>query len=500
MNQSTLESIYQKIFGAFKIGTVFLLGGNFVGAFLAAVYKDGMAKGTASFFANPGVIFITVLIVIFVLYAIYETRLSLKLVTRLKINIYFVAGIYFLINFAVIGENSIWFISYVLAMVAIFAVTLPEFFIIVGLGILGPATNILLSGIMDTALSPFTGLVAAFIFAFFLRKAFTNITGGLMDTLNEVNESMEAQQRLVDGIKSATGSVSEKVGHLQTASGMLASMNEQTSTASEEIALGVADEASSLQEGVTILKDLSANIDIIVQRLEEVAANVGDREEENNRSLSITNELTETLAQSKELNNSVSEVINRMTGEFERIIEAIGTINTIAGQTNLLALNASIESARAGEAGKGFAVVADEIRKLSEQTTLASGEINEMIQGLNVQITSAKDINESIVSQAEATGQITDETKRTLNETVNFLKSTDKDLREMSISAEKVTKMKDDVMQKMESISAISEELSATAEEVSATVEAQKDEMNGVNGSVTDIFDSIGDLVDLIKD
>ncbi|MDG6937973.1 MAG: isochorismatase family protein, partial [Nitrososphaerota archaeon] len=46
-------------------------------------------------------------------------------------------------------------------------------------------------------------------------------------------------------------------------------------------------------------------------------------------------------------------------------------------------LNAAIEAARAGEAGRGFAVVADEVKKLAENTTHATAEIESVTATMN---------------------------------------------------------------------------------------------------------------------
>jgi len=70
-------------------------------------------------------------------------------------------------------------------------------------------------------------------------------------------------------------------------------------------------------------------------------------------------------------------VLSEKTANINSVVT---TITKVADQTNLLSLNAAIEAEKAGEYGLGFAVVAMEIRRLADQTAVATYDIEKMVK------------------------------------------------------------------------------------------------------------------------
>lgn len=91
---------------------------------------------------------------------------------------------------------------------------------------------------------------------------------------------------------------------------------------------------------------------------------------------------------SRESGQQGLEAIRMLQDSSNGVAQVAGLIASIATQTGVLALNANIEAARAGMHGKGFGVVAGEVKKLAEQTSAATADIQNRVSTIrrNIEI------------------------------------------------------------------------------------------------------------------
>ena len=206
----------------------------------------------------------------------------------------------------------------------------------------------------------------------------------------------------------------ELLGTLNSSTEVGASLSHQLSNVTNELNITSRQQASSTQEQVAAVTQVTASLEELSETANQIAASAAGAarsaqqtvlvavavKESREESLSVADEGTAAVSQTVE---SVGQVRNRielmgqrllnLTEQTRRVGSIIDIIDEITDETHLLALNASIEAAGSimgsGSAetsversnrGERFGVIAQEIKNLSERSRESTEEVRQAIQ------------------------------------------------------------------------------------------------------------------------
>lgn len=214
-----------------------------------------------------------------------------------------------------------------------------------------------------------------------------NEFGDLIDGFNQMAEYLE---ELISQIQQAGIQVTSSITEIA------ASTRQQEASSTEHAATASEIAASTNQIAAT-----SANLMNTMKKVNSLTANAAAAAEDGHSGL--TN-IDETMVKMEEATGSIVGKLSILSEKAGDIAGVVKTINKLADQTNLLSLNAAIEAEKAGEYGTGFSVVATEIRRLADQTAVATYDIEQMVQGVQSAVSSsvmgidkfAKDVRNSV--------------------------------------------------------------------------------------------------------
>ena len=193
-------------------------------------------------------------------------------------------------------------------------------------------------------------------------------------------EGSDAIAILGRGVQQMINSLNKLVTQVQHSGLQLVSSTTAIAATSKQLEATVAEQAATTNEIVTTATEISATSKELVTTMNDVSsvAEVAAGAAESGR-LGL-NKMESTMKNIVDAAGSISSKFEVLNEKANNINTVVITITKVADQTNLLSLNAAIEAEKAGEYGFGFSVVAKEIRRLADQTAVATLDIEQMVK------------------------------------------------------------------------------------------------------------------------
>jgi methyl-accepting chemotaxis protein len=303
---------------------------------------------------------------------------------------------------------------------------------------------------------------------------------------DELGELSGALAEMVVAQESSIRGVVGVAARLRNVTAKLRSIAGDTNATMERMVAGVGGMsgnlralASTSEEMNASVKEVAAAAQTTAEKGTDIARKVDEAMSAGEAGKNSMHDVAEGIGRVAESSGEAASAIVKLGESARQIQNIVSQIAGIADQTNLLALNAAIEAARAGEAGRGFAVVAEEVRKLAEDSRVATKNID----GLAAVITSELSMIEKY-SKENASGS--------------------EKVRELSVDTEHaITTMIDNlgmISGATQDLAAVAEEQAASSEEIAESVRSMSAKVSDTSNAGDNIRQSAKETSDSARD
>ncbi|WP_343732930.1 methyl-accepting chemotaxis protein [Duganella sp.] len=257
------------------------------------------------------------------------------------------------------------------------------------------------------------------------------------------------------------------------------SATEIAASAKQQEATGI-EQAQTSVEILSTTKEISANTSQLLKTMEEATAVADYTTSATADAQNNLKRMDSTMQHMVAATDSINAKLAALSEKASNINSVLTTITKVADQTNILSLNAAIEAEKAGEAGRGFSVVATEIRRLADQTSVSTWDIEQML----------KEMQSAVSASVMGMDKFSEEIRRSVGE----VRAVTDQLSGVMDQVQKLAPQFDVVLQGMQSQAVGAEQITATMMQLNDATQQTVESLKATSEAVHQLQYAAGDL------
>jgi methyl-accepting chemotaxis protein WspA len=306
------------------------------------------------------------------------------------------------------------------------------------------------------------------------KAASGDLTGRIDVTGSDaIGQLAQGLDRMFENLRSLLNNV-QKAGIQVTTSA-----TEIAASAKQQEATGI-EQAQTSVEILSTTKEISANASQLLKTMEEATAVADYTTTATADAQGNLRRMDSTMQHMVSATDSINAKLAALSEKASNINSVLITITKVADQTNILSLNAAIEAEKAGEAGRGFSVVATEIRRLADQTSVSTWDIEQML----------KEMQSAVSASVMGMDKFSEEIRRSVGE----VRQVTDQLSGVMDQVQKLAPQFDAVLQGMQSQAVGAEQISATMMQLNDATQQTVESLKATSEAVHQLQYAAGDL------
>jgi methyl-accepting chemotaxis protein WspA len=290
----------------------------------------------------------------------------------------------------------------------------------------------------------------------------------------------DAIGRMGEGLQTMVDNLRKLINNVQRAGiQVTTSATEIAASARQQEATGI-EHAQTSVEILATTKEISANTAQLLKTMEGATAVADYTTTATAEAQTNLKRMDQTMGQMVAATDSINAKLAALSEKASNINSVLTTITKVADQTNILSLNAAIEAEKAGDAGRGFSVVATEIRRLADQTSVSTWDIEQML----------KEMQSAVSASVMGMDKFSEEIRRSVGE----VRQVGDQLSGVMVQVQKLAPEFDMVLQGMQSQALGASQISDTMTQLNDATQQTVDSLKATSEAVHQLQYAASDL------